>query len=67
MCAAIIGKGKKLDKPIQQGMSWLLNAISSDHEKLDRRVEEDVAELKERKKKEMEEKRERVRKIREER
>ena len=66
-CAAILGQGRKLDKSIKNGMQWLLHTISDQWEKLDARVNKDIAEQREREKQERKERVEIVRKIREER
>ena len=66
-CSALLGQGKKLDKPIRDGMSWLITTIGSMYEKLHERVQNDVALEKEKQAKAKKEKAERVRKIREQR
>ena len=67
MCAAIIGKGKKLDRAISAGMSWLLETISANYEKLDERVQKDKKENEDKLAQEKKERAERVRRQREER
>ena len=66
-CAAIITKGKKIDKGITNGFQWLLDTIMNSFEKLDLRVTQDTEEQKMIQDKEKAERKERVRKIREER
>ena len=66
-CSAILGQGKKIDKSIHQGFSWLINVIMSNFEKLQQRVEKDVTELKEREAQDKRERAERVRILKEER
>lgn len=66
-CSAVIGQGKKLDKSIRNGMSWLVAMIIKDWESLKTRVADDVKVMKQKQAKERKEKQERVRKIREER
>ena len=62
-----MGQGKKLDKSIKQGMSWLTAVIRENWTEYEERVEQDVAEQREKEKQQRKEKMERVRKIREER
>ncbi|MBN3326097.1 AR13B protein, partial [Atractosteus spatula] len=66
-CSAVIGYGKKLDKSIRKGLSWLLNNIAKDYEALNERVQKDTAEQKAQEEQEKRERAERVRRVREER
>ncbi|ELU13265.1 hypothetical protein CAPTEDRAFT_184387 [Capitella teleta] len=66
-CSAILGQGKKLDKPIKDGFSWLVGIITSNFEKLDARIRKDVEEMKEKAAQDKKERAERVRKQKEER
>ena len=63
----MIGQGKSLDKPIKEGMRWLLRTIEANFMVIDARVKNDVTEQLRREKEEKKAKAERVRKIREER
>nr|XP_015217149.1 PREDICTED: ADP-ribosylation factor-like protein 13B isoform X2 [Lepisosteus oculatus] len=66
-CSAVIGYGKKLDKSIRKGLSWLLNNIAKDYEAINERVQKDTAEQKAQEEQEKRERAERVRRVREER
>lgn len=66
-CSAVLGYGKKLDKPIRNGINWLLNNIAKDYEALTERVQRDTAEQKLLEEQDKKERAERVKKIREER
>ncbi len=66
-CSAILGQGKKMDKPIKEGMIWLINTIHSTYDQLHERIEADKAVEMKKKDKEKAERNERVRKIRENR
>ncbi|KAL4608852.1 ADP-ribosylation factor-like protein 13B isoform X2 [Arapaima gigas] len=66
-CSAVIGYGKKLDKSIKNGLSWLLNNIAKDYEAIHDRVQRDTAEQRAVEEQEKKERAERVRKAREER
>lgn len=67
ICAATFGTGKKVDKPIKQGMRWLLALIEKDWTKLSERVAADMEIKRKKQEKEKRERAERVKKIREER
>ena len=67
MCSALLGQGKKMDPAIRKGMLWLLQIVDNMWDKLDERVQKDVAEKKEREARERKEKMERVEKMRKER
>lgn len=66
-CSAVLGHGKKLDKSIIAGVRWLLGTIENSWEKLETRINSDIAEKNEIMKKEREEKKERIRIMKEER
>ncbi|XP_078088672.1 ADP-ribosylation factor-like protein 13B isoform X2 [Mustelus asterias] len=66
-CSAALGYGKKLDKSIRKGLSWLLITIAKDYDVLQERVQKDTMEQKAQEEKEKRERAERVRRIREER
>ncbi|XP_024150051.1 ADP-ribosylation factor-like protein 13B isoform X2 [Oryzias melastigma] len=66
-CSAVIGYGKKVDKSIKKGLSWLLNNIAKDYEAIAERVQKDTAEQRALEEQDKKERAERVRRIREER
>ncbi|XP_056157294.1 ADP-ribosylation factor-like protein 13B isoform X2 [Lampris incognitus] len=66
-CSAVLGYGKKIDKSIKNGLSWLLNIIAKDYEAIAERVQKDTAEQRAQEEKDRKERAERVRQIREER
>ncbi|XP_041115775.1 ADP-ribosylation factor-like protein 13B isoform X2 [Polyodon spathula] len=66
-CSAVRGYGKKKDKSIRKGLSWLLNNVAKDFEALSKRVQKDTAEQKAQEDQEKRERAERVRQAREER
>lgn len=66
-CSAILGYGKKVDKSIKKGLSWLLNNIAKDYEAITERVQRDSAEQRAQEEQDKKERAERVRQIREER
>ncbi|XP_041128253.1 ADP-ribosylation factor-like protein 13B [Polyodon spathula] len=66
-CSAVLGYGKKFDKSIRKGLSWLLNNVAKDFEALSERVQKDTAEQKAQEDQEKRERAERVRRVREER
>ncbi|XP_051870625.1 ADP-ribosylation factor-like protein 13B isoform X2 [Pristis pectinata] len=66
-CSAVLGYGKKLDKAIKKGLTWLLVTIAKDYDSLQERVQKDAMEQKAQEEQEKRERAERVRKIREER
>uniref|UniRef100_A0A3B3BTV7 ADP-ribosylation factor-like 13b n=1 Tax=Oryzias melastigma TaxID=30732 RepID=A0A3B3BTV7_ORYME len=59
--------GKKVDKSIKKGLSWLLNNIAKDYEAIAERVQKDTAEQRALEEQDKKERAERVRRIREER
>ncbi|XP_054632649.1 ADP-ribosylation factor-like protein 13B isoform X2 [Dunckerocampus dactyliophorus] len=66
-CSAVIGYGKKVDKSIKRGLSWLLNNIAKDYEAITERVQKDTEEQRAQEEQDKKERAERVRRIREER
>ncbi|GAA6227607.1 ADP-ribosylation factor-like protein 13B isoform X2 [Lates japonicus] len=66
-CSAVLGYGKKVDKSIKKGLSWLLNNIAKDYEAITERVQKDTAEQRAQEEQDKKERAERVRRIREER
>uniref|UniRef100_A0A672J7Y1 ADP-ribosylation factor-like 13b n=1 Tax=Salarias fasciatus TaxID=181472 RepID=A0A672J7Y1_SALFA len=66
-CSAALGCGKKLDKSIKKGLSWLLGSIARDYDAIALRVLNDTTEQREREARDRKERAERVRRIREER
>ncbi|XP_015260727.1 PREDICTED: ADP-ribosylation factor-like protein 13B isoform X4 [Cyprinodon variegatus] len=66
-CSAILGCGKKVDKSIKKGLSWLLSNIAKDYEAIAERVQKDTAEQRALEEQDKKERAERVRRIREER
>ncbi|KAM9821055.1 ADP-ribosylation factor-like protein 13B [Neosynchiropus ocellatus] len=66
-CSAVLGYGKKVDKSIKKGLSWLLNNIAKDYEAISERVQKDTAEQRAQEEQDKKERAERVRQIREER
>ncbi|KAM9397474.1 ADP-ribosylation factor-like protein 13B isoform 3-T4 [Salvelinus alpinus] len=66
-CSAVLGRGKKGDKSIRNGLNWLLNNIAKDYEAISERVRKDTAEQRALEEQEKKERQERVRRIREER
>lgn len=66
-CSAVLGYGKKVDKSIKKGLSWLLNNIARDYEAIAERVQKDTAEQRAQEEQDKKERAERVRRIREER
>ncbi|XP_017287133.1 ADP-ribosylation factor-like protein 13B isoform X4 [Kryptolebias marmoratus] len=66
-CSAVIGYGKKVDKSIKKGLSWLLSNIAKDYEAIAERVQKDTAEQRALEEQDKKERAERVRRIREER
>lgn len=66
-CSAVLGYGKKVDKSIKKGLSWLLNNIAKDYEAITERVQKDTAEQRALEEQDKKERAERVRRIREER
>ncbi|XP_077402115.1 ADP-ribosylation factor-like protein 13B isoform X2 [Vanacampus margaritifer] len=66
-CSAVLGYGKKVDKSIKRGLSWLLNNIAKDYEAITERVQNDTAEQRAQEEQDKKERTERVRRIREER
>ncbi|XP_064167954.1 ADP-ribosylation factor-like protein 13B isoform X2 [Anguilla rostrata] len=66
-CSAVLGYGKKLDKSIKNGLSWLLSNIAKDYEALNERVQKDTAEQRAQEEQDKKERAERVRRVREER
>ncbi|XP_061745213.1 ADP-ribosylation factor-like protein 13B isoform X2 [Nerophis ophidion] len=66
-CSAVLGYGKKFDKSIKRGLSWLLNNIGKDYEAITERVQKDTAEQRAQEEQDKKERAERVRLIREER
>ncbi|XP_061841210.1 ADP-ribosylation factor-like protein 13B isoform X1 [Nerophis lumbriciformis] len=66
-CSAVLGYGKKFDKSIKRGLSWLLNNIAKDYEAITERVQKDTAEQHAQEEQDKKERAERVRRIREER
>ncbi|XP_057686296.1 ADP-ribosylation factor-like protein 13B isoform X1 [Corythoichthys intestinalis] len=66
-CSAVLGYGKKVDKSIKRGLSWLLNNIAKDYEAITERVQKDTAEQRAQEEQDKKERAERVRRIREER
>ncbi|XP_055766538.1 ADP-ribosylation factor-like protein 13B isoform X2 [Salvelinus fontinalis] len=66
-CSAVLGRGKKGDKSIRNGLNWLLNNIAKDYEAISERVRKDTAEQRAQEEQEKKERQERVRRIREER
>uniref|UniRef100_A0A1A8QT30 ADP-ribosylation factor-like 13b n=1 Tax=Nothobranchius rachovii TaxID=451742 RepID=A0A1A8QT30_9TELE len=66
-CSAVLGYGKKVDKSIKKGLSWLLNNIAKDYEAIAERVQKDTAEQRALEEQDKKERAERVRRIREER
>ena len=52
----MIGQGKSLDKPIKEGMRWLLRTIEANFMVIDARVKNDVTEQLRREKEEKKEK-----------
>ncbi|XP_069061026.1 ADP-ribosylation factor-like protein 13B isoform X1 [Pleurodeles waltl] len=66
-CSATIGYGKKIDKSIKKGLTWLLQIISKDFDSLNDRIQKDTAEQKAQEEQEKRERTERVRRLREER
>ncbi|XP_014843123.1 PREDICTED: ADP-ribosylation factor-like protein 13B isoform X5 [Poecilia mexicana] len=66
-CSAILGCGKKVDKSIKKGLTWLLSNIAKDYEAIAERVQKDTAEQRALEEQDKKERAERVRRIREER
>lgn len=66
-CSAVLGYGKKVDKSIKKGLSWLLSNIAKDYEAITERVQKDTAEQRAQEEQDKKERAERVRRIREER
>ncbi|XP_069493299.1 ADP-ribosylation factor-like protein 13B isoform X2 [Ambystoma mexicanum] len=66
-CSAVIGCGKKIDKSIRKGLTWLLQIISKDFDILNERIQRETAEQKSQEEQERQERAERVRMIRLER
>ncbi|XP_061627732.1 ADP-ribosylation factor-like protein 13B isoform X2 [Phyllopteryx taeniolatus] len=66
-CSAVLGYGKKVDKSIKRGLSWLLNNIAKDYEDITERVQKDTAEQRALEEQDKKERAERVRRIKEER
>ncbi|XP_014913159.1 ADP-ribosylation factor-like protein 13B isoform X4 [Poecilia latipinna] len=66
-CSAILGCGKKVDKSIKKGLTWLLSNIAKDYEAIAERVQKDTAEQRVLEEQDKKERAERVRRIREER
>lgn len=66
-CSAVLGYGKKVDKSIKNGLSWLLSNIAKDYEAITERVQRDTADQRALEEQEKKERAERVRRIREER
>ncbi|XP_054879243.1 ADP-ribosylation factor-like protein 13B isoform X3 [Poeciliopsis prolifica] len=66
-CSAILGCGKKVDKSIKKGLTWLLSNIAKDYEAISERVQKDTAEQRALEEQDKKERAERVRRIREER
>ncbi|XP_005809695.1 ADP-ribosylation factor-like protein 13B isoform X5 [Xiphophorus maculatus] len=66
-CSAILGCGKKVDKSIKKGLTWLLSNIAKDYEAIAERVQKDMAEQRALEEQDKKERAERVRRIREER
>ncbi|KAK7893096.1 hypothetical protein WMY93_022248 [Mugilogobius chulae] len=66
-CSAVLGYGKKVDKSIKKGLSWLLNNIAKDYEAITERVQKDTDEQRAQEEQDKKERAERVRRIREER
>ncbi|XP_028327259.1 ADP-ribosylation factor-like protein 13B isoform X2 [Gouania willdenowi] len=66
-CSAVLGYGKKVDKSIKKGLSWLLYNIAKDYEAITERVQKDTAEQRALEEQDKKERAERVRRIREER
>ncbi|XP_078513842.1 ADP-ribosylation factor-like protein 13B isoform X1 [Lissotriton helveticus] len=66
-CSAAIGYGKKIDKSIKKGLTWLLQIISKDFDTLNERIQKDTAEQKAQEEQEKRERAERVKRLREER
>ncbi|KAM4699339.1 ADP-ribosylation factor-like protein 13B isoform 1-T2 [Discoglossus pictus] len=66
-CSAVIGRGKKIDKAIKNGLNWLLRVIAKDFDLLHERIQKETAEQKAQEEQEKRERAERVKRIREER
>ncbi|XP_028275433.1 ADP-ribosylation factor-like protein 13B [Parambassis ranga] len=65
-CSAILGFGKKVDKPIKNGLKWLLSNIAEDYEAITERVQKDTAEQRAQEEQDKKERAERERQEREE-
>eukprot|EP00033_Pygsuia_biforma_P001355 GCRY01001535.1.p1 GENE.GCRY01001535.1~~GCRY01001535.1.p1 ORF type:complete len:328 (+),score=54.26 GCRY01001535.1:245-1228(+) len=66
-CTAKTQIGSAVDSNIKKGIQWLLDAIKTNYNEIECKIEVEMAEQKEREKIEREEKRKRVEKLREER
>ncbi|MEE6468245.1 hypothetical protein FKM82_008228 [Ascaphus truei] len=66
-CSAVMGRGKKFDKSIRNGLNWLIRVIAKDFEVLHERVQKETGEQKAQEEQEKRERAERVRRLREER